>query len=145
MTEPVRTRRLGALVAALVAALVLLAACARSTSPSASRETNWLTRCVENADCEDTDCVCGLCSRECSDDDPCGADLRCQAVDTVLVSGACGAAPEVLGMCAPECTAEDDCSAEQDCVQGACAPRQLLDAAVPGDGSVVGAGTDSGP
>jgi hypothetical protein len=129
-----------------VALMALGSACAKSNSPQPGRETNWLSVCVLDTDCERSDCVCGLCSFECSSDDECGAELRCQQSDTALVRAACGTqVSAIAGMCSPECTTESDCAQGQGCVQGACAPA--LDGSVPGlDAAFVDAGmSDAGP
>lgn len=57
------------------------ASCAKTNGPAAGTNTNWLKLCTESADCKgDGDCLCGVCTLSCSDQDACsalGAPAQC--------------------------------------------------------------------
>ena len=69
----------------------LCAACAKSKSPSAGTNTNWLKECKASADCNgNAECLCGSCTL------PCSGDAACSPIDkptrcTPLTVTACGA------------------------------------------------------
>jgi hypothetical protein len=112
----------------LLGVCLLLMSCAKSSSPSASRETNWLTLCDSDEQCRDSSCVCGLCTLQCSESPQCGSGARCQTSDSTLVRSACTPEQGVSGLCSPVCARDQDCPATQSCVQDACAPLLQLDA-----------------
>ncbi len=125
---------------------LLLAACSESHKPQASRETNWLRLCQADPECGELQCICGICTLECTGSSECGAGVRCLGDGTELVAGACGTPEMVPGLCAPECDRGEDCGADQDCVSGSCVPRALApsarDASTPADaGAVIDAAT----
>ena len=113
---------LGKVLARVVVIACFALGCGSSTTREFGGETNWLRACVADDDCDaETSCICGLCSKTCSDAAECGDGLACQPKESTLVYTACGTLAEA-GMCAPECTEDDDCGAGQRCAQGACAP-----------------------
>jgi hypothetical protein len=59
-------------------------------------ETNWLTACETESDCSAGSCLCGLCTRECDDDEACVdiPDSVCSATDSALHVASCGSSDE---------------------------------------------------
>lgn len=73
-----------------------LAGCGAKTSDKVGGETNWLTACAIDADCGVGSCLCGTCTRECSDDDACRgvAQSVCSVNDPIAHTAACSDEPE---------------------------------------------------
>ncbi len=90
-------RRLALLV--VVSFAWLCSACGASTQDGgAGSETNWLSRCGEDSDCDEGSCLCGVCTVVCESDSDCSAiseqadctpasQLQCPDVPT---KGLCG-------------------------------------------------------
>ena len=123
--------RVGKALAGLPALLVFVAACARTTSPSAGgSQSNWLL-CDVNRDCPEASCVCGVCLQSCQSVLDCSPGRRSTCVEGLAqVEAACyspAAADE--GLCVPECDTSDDCPHDDmTCVDGGCLPAPLVTA-----------------
>jgi len=109
---------------------LMLSACAKSSTPSASNlggETNWLTRCSDDAACGQGTCLCGVCARQCSADRACDGAFAgtCVATNTgageTLCAGQKSAVP--ARVCLPHCAADNDCGTGFDCAQAVCVPH----------------------
>jgi hypothetical protein len=98
-----------------------LAACGDSHGMAAGSETNWLRACTSDRDCGAGECVCGVCSADCAEDDDCPGGLVCKHDDSMLYEQTCGIDLEVDGLCAPECERDPDCGDGRICSDGACA------------------------
>ncbi|MEM9189282.1 MAG: hypothetical protein AAGF12_08905 [Myxococcota bacterium] len=86
--------------------------------------TEALTQCAAASDCRaGLGCVCGLCTRDCTDDAVCGAfgaEARC-------LSASCGAEQ----VCGIPCTTSMECPSSLSCIGGQCAvPAPTADASV---------------
>ncbi|MEM9189281.1 MAG: hypothetical protein AAGF12_08900 [Myxococcota bacterium] len=86
--------------------------------------TEALTQCAADSDCgAGLGCVCGICTRDCTDDGACGAfgaEARC-------LSASCGAAQ----VCGIPCTTSMECPSSLSCIGGQCAvPAPIADASV---------------
>src|SRR5262245_37862254 len=91
------------------ATLFVLAACAATTLPLPDKNTNWLKKCDSNAACgSKLACLCGRCSRACSDDSEC-AGLDSSATCAAQTSAACGTKPAKGSMCTLSCQRDSDC------------------------------------
>lgn len=119
-----------------VLTLVAVAACSDTTRGMVETETHFLESCESS--CEDgLSCICGVCTKACTDDDACEA----------LASGArCAANPSACGdtgsLCDVACEAPSDCAAlgaGYTCAAGRC--RAESDAGSGGSGGA-GAGGD---
>jgi hypothetical protein len=107
-----RDLRLRLAACALAAAL---GCTARSRSPSADSQAHWLKPCVEDAQCGELSCLCGVCSLVCANADDCGPQdgtaLTCMAAGAP--SSDCADLTEGDGLCAPLCQG-GDCAAGDD-------------------------------
>ena len=103
--------------------LAVAAACGDDkASPKTGSNSNWLIACVDESDCSSSGaCLCGACSRECSDDLDCNtlAGARCSGVDEAARRSQCGGEGEPVGLCLPACE-PGSCADGQSCVAGAC-------------------------
>jgi hypothetical protein len=103
---------------------LLAAACAKTTTPDPGTNTNWLKTCDSEADCDEADsCVCGVCTKPCSDEVACGAvhaATSCRAVET----DACGASSAAMA-CLQTCDERSDCTSLENgrCVSHVCVPE----------------------
>lgn len=74
--------RMTAFMVVLIGTLAL-SGCAESRSPDGFMgNTNWLTACQEDADCDDgLSCICGVCTRECDSVSDCSGlpDAQCDS------------------------------------------------------------------
>ncbi len=97
-----------------------LVGCAAKSEQRLGGETNWLSACVDDGDCESSSCVCGACTSECSVDADCSglAGARCVTRDDPAASAQCGA--KTVALCLPECDRDADCASGQDCEGGSC-------------------------
>jgi len=109
---------------ALLAAVGLAAAaCDPSRGPQTDSQTNWLHACDRDSDCEDLECLCGVCTR------PCDSSSACERLEgaTCLPEGdpgtiaLCSGRELDSGVCLPSC-ATRECESGQMCVAGACQP-----------------------
>lgn len=117
----------GAFVATVVGLLVLLACGDDKNGPKTGSNSNWLVACTEATDCSDTGaCLCGACSRTCSDDDQCGdlADARCGLSNQPAAGSLCGGEPVGTGLCLPRCM-PGSCPLGQSCADGGCVLAEL--------------------
>jgi hypothetical protein len=116
--------------AALLAWLLLMLASALACSepepgPSVGGNTNWLTKCSDDAQCGSaTSCVCGRCSTSCSGPAMCADFPGSTCAVSVAAQQQCGA-DEPGGVCLLACSSDADCEDEGElaCVQGACVER----------------------
>lgn len=117
---------------ALTLASALLAGCAAKTE-TAGGETNWLTACDEDNDCDSTTCLCGACSTECTRDNDCDgvSNAVCADPDGPALDAQCGAARSPI--CLPVCSRDGDCGDDQRCLAGTC----VLDEAAHPEGASV--------
>jgi hypothetical protein len=116
--------------------LCLLSSCGAETTKDPGENggnTNWLTPCDAEADCDDEDaCVNNVCLKPCRDSDACEplvggscTDLRAISVDE---TGACSSA-EAAPFCSLSCDGERDCARLGDaygCESGVCTPSCAL-------------------
>lgn len=128
-----------------------LGAC-ESSAPAddvAGTETNWLSECTTNDDCEVGSCVCGRCTFECASDTDCAGaprPSRCSKSGEPEHPAACGA--DVSGVCLAEeeePTTHDEASTEDDATASDAETNSPagLDAALPVD--VTGSGSEPDP
>jgi len=118
-----RTERLRAAQALMILAGVLALSCKDDTAePRTGSETHFLTRCSESCQ-EGFDCVCGVCSKACTETASCeqyAAAAECAEVperDT-----RCPYSPVAM-MCDVSCRSDADCAALSSghrCEDGAC-------------------------
>ena len=104
--------------------LLLAAACAKTTAPDPGTNTNWLKACVDEADCDAEDaCVCGVCTKPCSEDDQCG-DVHAATSCEPVSEAACGASSEAKA-CLQGCDGDRDCTSLEHgrCVASVCVPE----------------------
>jgi hypothetical protein len=107
--------------------LLVAVACAKTTSPLQGTNTNWLTACDSEADCDAEDaCLCGVCTQPCTEDDQCGAVNAATSCEP-LVEAACGASSASMSACLQGCEEDGDCTALEDgrCTSGVCVPEAL--------------------
>ncbi|MBN1654565.1 MAG: hypothetical protein JXA30_12405 [Deltaproteobacteria bacterium] len=105
-------------------ATLSLAACAPANEPTTGSQTNWLTRCRADSDCGELECLCGACTRSCSDDPSCGElpGASCVASDDAAAIALCaGTRSTSRGLCLLPCPAEG-CANGMTCVAGVCMP-----------------------
>jgi hypothetical protein len=106
----------------------LCAACSGSSKPQVGGETHWLSACAQDEDCSEFGliCVCGSCTRACSDDASCTGSraAACFDVASPLLAQRCEARSQDSsgGLCLPTCTTDSQCSAAHSCSAGACLP-----------------------
>lgn len=141
-------------VGRLVCSLALLIGCSgRADKPAVDSNSNWLSACEVSADCGgDGSCICGLCTRTCSEDAQCkvaGASASCieptAASDDVACAALVTSAQQQL--CLGECSDDHDCKTGTHCREHACwpAPTGLVDVRDAGPGVSGGqTGTTSG-
>ncbi len=111
-----RGRTLGALPVVLG---WLIAGCG---GPSTNSQTNWLRACRLDGDCGTLRCLCGACTRSCSDDTTCtdlpgAACISAQDAGAIALCG--GDAPSIPGVCLPPCSL-GQCPSGTACVAGVC-------------------------
>ncbi len=118
-----------AFLATTLAVLVAGACGQDKNGPRTGSNSNWLVSCVGEGECGQVGtCVCGACSRECSNDNDC-ADLenaRCNGSDETAAFTLCGGPANGAGLCLPRCN-PGTCSPGQSCVDGACVPSEMPD------------------
>lgn len=121
-----------------IAVLLTLGACNPAEpqpGPQGDSHTNWLRTCSSDADCGKLSCICGMCTRRCSDQAGCvNMEASCFAAsDSGAVAACSGAAPS-SGMCLPACEA-GGCGAGYSCMAGACVPDPPGSVQIQVDGS----------
>lgn len=108
--------------------LGVAAACGDDTSsPKTGSNSNWLVACADASDCASGGvCLCGACSRECSDARDCSSleGARCSPADDTAHRTQCGGAEPLVGLCLPRCE-PGSCDDGQSCVDGACVIAEL--------------------
>lgn len=98
-----------------------------SCSPSGESgdsQTNWLRSCRADAECGDMQCLCGVCTRPCTDADACSGmpGASCvSASDSGAIAQCSGSPPPAAGLCLSRCDVAA-CPSAQMCVAGICAP-----------------------
>ena len=112
--------------------------CTEQHGPEVGTNTNWLQRCETPSECGDAlDCVCGVCTRSCSQSATC-SDIGEDAVCETLATQSCAGAPSMA--CVAECSVDDDCLAiaDAECSGGRCVVPEVMteDAPVPSDAAV---------
>jgi len=100
-------------------ALALVTLACGEPQGRAGTNTNWLRRCVDDAECGETlVCSCGRCTAPCS-----------EATDCAKLAGTCATAAAAAfqcrdgaaaALCLGTCAADVDCAAGQLCRDGAC-------------------------
>lgn len=118
------TRAASSIAIALGAALFVGLACT-SGRGDASLESGT-PACVEDADCDVGQCHCGLCAvacdggvQSCSEQ----ANSACFGPGSLPFAVLCGA-DEPAGICLQLCATDADCARGQQCLLGACLPRE---------------------
>jgi hypothetical protein len=133
--------------------LLLLADCAKSATPAGvGGETNWLKRCRDDATCDEGSCLCGVCTRACSDDSACsGAQVgACVQTDHGAGAALCEEAPfagkQAAAVCLPRCANDDVCGDGFRCDRSVCVPDALSSGGGPDvpAATVAGTGGSSG-
>ncbi|HEU5073782.1 MAG TPA: hypothetical protein VFU02_06405 [Polyangiaceae bacterium] len=111
--------------------LGIAAACGEdNSSPKTGSNSNWLVACGDESDCASSGaCLCGACSRECTDNLDCSSleGARCSTVDEAARGTQCGGAEPSVGLCLPRCE-PGSCDDGQSCVGGACVIAELPEA-----------------
>jgi hypothetical protein len=118
----------------LMAACLMVLSCGKTDSNAGTdSSTHWLLRCNTDAECGPLECICGACTKACTEPSACP---NAAVAECVAVSGTeCGYSEPV---CTAECQVDTDCGAVRaglTCVQGQCSSPQ------PGPG---GGGTGGG-
>jgi hypothetical protein len=94
--------------------------CRGAESPTGG-ETHFLTTCHDSAQCgDDLSCVCGVCTRACTDDEQC-AELAVSECVTPLDPASCTEGP--AAHCDATCSRDADCraiSASHRCILNVC-------------------------
>jgi hypothetical protein len=113
----------------LIVLACLLSACSESMEPgSGGSETNWLTRCTSQSDCnKEASCECGICTQLCESAEDC-SDVPGAATCLVaepLDNGSCRvilSTASSQGVCVARCQTDSDCNGGSgfDCVKGVC-------------------------
>lgn len=112
-----------------------------SNDGKTSGETHWLGDCDRDADCSGgARCLCGVCTRTCSNDEDCGGPrpARCFETASPGLAKRCGAAPPGPAICLGVCSRDADCPKGEVCLQGACV-------AASSEAGVEAGAVDSGP
>lgn len=132
--------RVGLATYLLLAAV--LPACGKAARDGTDSSTHWLARCQTDQDCGDLQCLCGECTRTCSEASGCPdpALARCEPV----AAARCELAAPI---CRVACSADRECAAVRAglaCVSGYCEPEAEADSGVGGSGGSGGAGAEAG-
>lgn len=104
-------------------------ACGGASTQSSDRNgngtdsnTHWLSRCTEDADCDDgLSCLCGACTSACV------SEVGCAELDGagICVAAQCDATDdEATLLCSLACERNADCPGEARCDDGVCLPRE---------------------
>jgi hypothetical protein len=111
-------------------AIAVVAACGQDKSgPKTGSNSNWLVACVDAAECGEAGaCLCGACSRECSDDSDCAGldNAHCSTSDQTAAATLCGGPSDGAGLCLPRCS-PGSCRSGQSCVDGGCVLSEMPD------------------
>ena len=112
----------------------LALACDPASRPEViDSQTNWLRPCQIDSQCDTSlSCVCGVCTKPCSDDTACGGLKGTACVtsgDAAAVAQCSGAQPTAPGLCLARCD-DAGCPSGEMCVAGACTPVPTADAHV---------------
>lgn len=129
--RPTLASKFTALFGACALVLAVAAACGDDkASPKTGSNSNWLVTCADESDCASSAaCLCGACSRECSNDLDCSSleGAVCSTGDDVARSTQCGGTEPSVGLCLPGCE-PGSCASGQSCVAGACVIAELPEA-----------------
>jgi len=92
--------------------------------PEGDSHTNWLRTCLADPECGELSCLCGVCTRACSEDSACqGTGNICFSANTPATMAACaGVEPSAAGLCLPQCE-QGSCPLGSTCSGGACIPE----------------------
>ncbi len=97
-----------------------------SPGQQAGSQTNWLSVCESDDDCDGLQCICGACTLPCDSEDEC-ADLSGTSCvppnDPGAIAFCAGAAPQG-GLCIATCDDDSSCAAGSICLAGACSPLE---------------------
>lgn len=107
-----------------------------SGSTTLGGETNWLAICTMNSQCTGgTECLCGVCTKACSNDAACNAPgIRCATAGSPAFESECRDERTGPGICLASCTA-DGCKGTATCSNGFCVRPPTRDGG-PSDGNV---------
>ena len=87
----------------------------------ANKNTNWLSLCSSSAECGEASCLCGVCTKACSEAADCaGSEAACAA--TFASTGQCEGTAQP-GLCLQACGSSADCTDDRLCLGGACVVR----------------------
>jgi len=110
---------------ALLVALASVGACGGEHTQTVGSETNWLGRCGDDSDCRQGQCLCGVCTTECTTTETCeGVTTTCVAEGSAPYQSLCvetTTAPPT-GICLESCSAGNPCAIGNHCIDGACVP-----------------------
>ncbi len=116
---------------------VWAAACGSTSGPKTGTQTNWLSSCQSDADCDGLECVCGICTETCNNADDCpnlpGASCA-DAQDAEAIAVCSGSISSVAGLCLLPCPRQG-CPGGTSCLSGVCAPTPEPTAVVTVDAS----------
>jgi len=119
-----RNLRLG--TAAVLLAASLAFGCDPTNRPETiDSQTNWLRSCQIDAQCGESKCLCGVCTKSCEDDSVCSDHPGASCVganDEGAIAQCGGARPASPGLCMPRCDDSTPCESKQMCVAGVCTP-----------------------
>lgn len=110
---------------------VFAAVSCQPTGPFTDSQTNWLRLCVDDTDCGDLSCRCGMCTSTCLGDATCTDQplSECIAGSEDGAIAACEGSIPNYGMCLPRC-ADNDCPSGLKCVAEVCVPLPAATAEV---------------
>ena len=94
-------------------------------SESGDSQTNWLRSCQADAQCGGLNCLCGVCTRSCSNASACDGTLEASCVsasEVGAIAQCSGSSPPTPGLCLPRCNVTA-CANGQMCVAGVCTPQ----------------------
>lgn len=120
----------------LVAAWSFAVAASCGSTGQTGSETHWYTLCERDQDCGGTlGCICGVCTRSCSQSTSCGKDATCMDAMNSAIAAACGKATPGGSVCAATCATTSSCPRGLSCDGGICVrPSTMMDASTPADG-----------
>jgi len=116
-------RRLTTTLFALLLACTLGAACNGETTGGGGSETHWLGRCTSSDQCEQGQCLCGVCTEACTELSGCNdGTLICASNQSQAYGKLCAAVSEAPeGVCLTPCDGTS-CPAGNHCEGDACVP-----------------------
>ncbi|MEI9948839.1 MAG: hypothetical protein WDO74_07600 [Pseudomonadota bacterium] len=114
-------------VGALFVGALLLLGCSPHAKEDGDSQTNWLEACRDDSQCaaSGTKCLCGVCTRACSETSTCSGVLQGSCVpasEPGAIAQCGGSPPPTPGLCLPLCGDDGACGSGQACIAGICSP-----------------------